>query len=118
MAATKNLFPFVCTLIFLSSASATAGDTTYSCAEDAEQLSDGFMRFDSFDLEIPLETDDSVQTIGLRYQNIDVPPGATIDNAFITFQSEELGFGDPKVVDQCSTHRRCRAVSEPSVLFK
>ena len=91
---TKTL---LCVVLFLcfSFATATSGSTTYSCFQDAEELDTGTMSFTSTDLEMPLEADNSIQKVGLRYVNIDVPPGATIDSAFITFQSEDVGFGNP-----------------------
>jgi Concanavalin A-like lectin/glucanases superfamily/Bacterial Ig domain len=57
-------------------------------SDDAEEVaSSGAVGLTSSDLE--LVTDGSVQVIGLRFQNINVPQGATITNAYIEFEADE-----------------------------
>ncbi len=56
-------------------------------SDDAEEASNGDVSLNSSDLE--LVEDSSSQTVGLRFQNVPVPPGAKIKNAFIQFQSDE-----------------------------
>ncbi len=58
--------------------------------DDVEQRPDGTMYFDSSDLEL---TNDSYtggnQVVGLRFTSINIPQGATIDNAYIQFTVDE-----------------------------
>jgi hypothetical protein len=57
--------------------------------DDAEERASGEMYRTSTDLE--LTTDGSiVQTVGLRFLNIDIPTGATITSAYIQFQTDEV----------------------------
>ncbi|UTA48310.1 metallophosphoesterase [Simiduia sp. 21SJ11W-1] len=55
--------------------------------DDAEQRADGSMYFNSTDIE--LVYDGGNQTVGLRFQDIAVPKGATITNAHIQFTTDE-----------------------------
>jgi PKD repeat protein len=60
--------------------------------DDAEQRSDGSMYLNSTDLE--LTSDGSlVQTVGMRFVNIQIPPGATILNAYIQYEVDETNSG-------------------------
>ncbi|MFH1641418.1 MAG: hypothetical protein ABIC04_00805 [Nanoarchaeota archaeon] len=60
--------------------------------DDAEErLSDGRMSLTSSDLE--LVEDSGGQKIGLRFQNMDIPVGATITGAYIEFETDETGSG-------------------------
>jgi hypothetical protein len=57
-------------------------------ADDAEErASDGRMDLDSSDLELVLES--QVQTVGLRFRNVNVPANATIVAAWVQFQVDE-----------------------------
>ncbi len=56
-------------------------------ADDAEQTPTGFMRLTSSDLE--MVEDDVVQTVGLRFTNLALPPGATIVDAWVRFSVDE-----------------------------
>ena len=65
-----------------------------SASDDAEELnSDGEMYLTSSDLE--LINDDSYrggdQTVGLRFNNIDIDPGTSIGSAYIQFTVKETG---------------------------
>jgi hypothetical protein len=55
--------------------------------DDVEERHDGLMDFDSTDLELVEE--DGPQVVGLRYQNVPVPQGATIVDAFLVFDVDE-----------------------------
>lgn len=57
--------------------------------DDVEQKASGTMYMDSSDLElINDETHDTV-TVGLRFPNLDIPHGATIERAYIQFSTDE-----------------------------
>jgi hypothetical protein len=60
-------------------------------ADDVEQrLSDGTMYLDSSDLELGNDlTYWGEQSIGLRFQNVTIPQGATITAAYIEFETDE-----------------------------
>lgn len=58
-----------------------------SGADDAYEIS-GSVTIDSSDLRISRSTD--TVTVGLRYQDLMIPQGATITNAFIRFTSDTL----------------------------
>jgi len=63
--------------------------------DDAEEAIDGpnvgDMEIDSSDLEMVEDLDFQAgnQELGLRFQNVDIPQGATIDNAYIEFEVDE-----------------------------
>jgi len=57
--------------------------------DDAEERSSGYMYIGSSDLELT-EDGSTQQTIGIRFQNIQIPQGATITNAYIRFTVDEV----------------------------
>ncbi len=57
-------------------------------SDDAEEAATGSVDILSSDLE--LVQDATTQTVGLRFANIALPPGATITNAHIQFQVDEV----------------------------
>ncbi|GAA4112138.1 hypothetical protein GCM10022393_10380 [Aquimarina addita] len=64
--------------------------------DDIEETETGVVYFDSSDLEMTYDSYDYIsdiengfQKIGLRFQNVNIPQGATIDNAYIQFRSDE-----------------------------
>ena len=62
--------------------------------DDAEEQGanpPGRMDLTSSDLEIVYNWDKGDQHVGMRFQDIDIPPGATIANAYIEFQCDETG---------------------------
>jgi hypothetical protein len=59
--------------------------------DDAEEASGGGMDLGSSDLE--LVEDATVQQVGVRFQNITIPQGATITNAYIQFTADETDSG-------------------------
>ena len=56
-------------------------------SDDAEEAATGSVDLLSSDLE--LVQDATTQTVGLRFTNISLPPGATVTNAYIQFQVDE-----------------------------
>ncbi len=67
--------------------SASISSRVSSGNDDAEQRSDGSMYRNSSDLE--LLTDAGEQVVGLRFDGLNIPPGATITDARITFEIDE-----------------------------
>ncbi len=61
-----------------------------SSTEDAEErISNGYVYLNSTDLE--LVTDGSnLQIVGLRFNGLNIPPGAIVTNAYIEFQVDEV----------------------------
>jgi len=63
--------------------------------DDAEErVSDGDMSRGSSDLELAYEGS-SQQVVGIRFQNVQVPQGATVSNAYIEFSCDETNNVDP-----------------------
>lgn len=61
-------------------------------ADDAEEDSSGNVDPGSSDLE--LVYDEGLQTVGLRFTDVSIPRGATIEHAHIQFQVDEENSGD------------------------
>ena len=58
--------------------------------DDVEQRPDGSIYFDSSDLELINDSHTGGdQVVGLRFRSINIPQGATIDNAYIQFTVDE-----------------------------
>ena len=57
--------------------------------DDAEEDPEGGVRRASDDLEL-VNDGDTVQVVGLRFRGIDLPPGATVLNAWLQFQAEDI----------------------------
>jgi hypothetical protein len=68
-------------------------------ADDAEQGASGGVDVDSSDLEIVADGGD-VQTIGLRFGGLAIPPGAPIVAAWIQFQTDEVSTAATSLVLQ------------------
>jgi hypothetical protein len=60
--------------------------------DDAEESETGIMRVGSSDLE--LVYDGGNQEVGLRFNGIQIPPGATITNAYVQFKVDETSSGE------------------------
>ena len=69
--------------------SATIQTRISTTADDAEETATGRVRLGSSDLEMT-EQDDGAQVIGMRFRDIAIPRGATIDSASIQFQTDEV----------------------------
>ena len=63
--------------------------------DDAEEKSTGGMRLTSSDLEFVYDTGD--QTVGMRFNAVEVPQGATITSAYIQFQVDEVDTVEPNL---------------------
>ena len=87
------------TITVTSSGGGGGGTTTFekrvtASADDAEQGASGGVDVDSSDLEIVADGTD-VQTVGLRFSGIAIPPGAPIVAAWIQFQADEVSTVTP-----------------------
>jgi hypothetical protein len=70
--------------------------TVAASSDDAEQRGSGSMDLTSSDLE--LTTDGStVQTVGIRFDDLPVPAGATITNAYVRFVVDEVSTGSAQL---------------------
>jgi hypothetical protein len=58
-----------------------------------ERTEDGRMTLHSSDLELGYDDDDQ-QTVGIRFNEIDIPPGAGIIRAYIQFTVEDVEYGN------------------------
>jgi hypothetical protein len=68
---------------------ATFESRVASGADDVEEKASGSVSATSSDLE--LVEDGGVQTIGLRFNGVSIPPGATILTAWVQFKADEAG---------------------------
>lgn len=89
-------------------ASSTLRKRIAQSSDDAEQQSfTGAMNLTSSDLE--MVTDGTSQFVGMRFQNINLPQGASIISAHLEFESEEVNFNNTSItfvgeaVDSSST---------------
>jgi hypothetical protein len=63
-------------------------------SDDAEERDTGKMSLTSSDLELVFDRSGN-QTVGMRFNVINIPPGANITNAYIQFQVDETLPADP-----------------------
>ena len=61
-------------------------------SDDAEERSNGWLYLSSTDLE--MVEDGGMQTVGLRFQGVDIPQGASIASATVQFTVDETSAGD------------------------
>jgi hypothetical protein len=59
-----------------------------SSSDDAEESFGGSVSLTSSDLE--LVYDESIQTVGMRFQAINIPPGSPIESAYIQFTAKKM----------------------------
>lgn len=84
----KILLFMMINVLFGSYIFATSIDSRVNqSSDDAEQKASGYMYLDSSDLEFV--EDDSKQTIGMRFKNLNIPKGANITNAYLQFEVDE-----------------------------
>ena len=90
-------------------ASSTLRSKIVQSSDDAEQQSfTGVMNLTSSDLELVTDVSGS-QFIGMRFQNLNLPQGASIIEAYLEFESDEVNFGTTSItfvgedVDSSST---------------
>ncbi|NIM60047.1 MAG: hypothetical protein GTO16_14085, partial [Candidatus Aminicenantes bacterium] len=67
--------------------------------DDAEERSDSSMYLTSSDLELVFDSGGN-QTVGMRFNGVTIPQGATITNAYIQFQVDETHSGDTSLTIQ------------------
>jgi len=84
-------------LLPLSSFASTFERRVATGMDDVEEAASGSVYTGSSDLELIYDSyaGQDNQTIGLRFQNILLPPGATITNAYIEFEVDETANIDP-----------------------
>ncbi|GJL78480.1 MAG: hypothetical protein NPINA01_14690 [Nitrospinaceae bacterium] len=63
-----------------------------SNSDDAEERANGTVNNGSSDLELVFDSGGN-QTVGVRFQGVTIPPGATINNAYVQFQADEVNTG-------------------------
>lgn len=81
--------------------------------DDVEQRSNGYMYVNSSDLE--LTTDRSyVQTVGIRFRNVQIPAGATITNAWLEFETDEVSTGAANLTIRGHAHANSSAFTTSS----
>ena len=61
-------------------------------SDDAEERASGNVSLTSSDLEL-VNDKSSDQTVGIRFNGVNIPPGATIVNAYVQFQADETSSG-------------------------
>ncbi len=62
-------------------------------SDDAEESSSGNIKLTSSDLELVFDSGGN-QTVGMRFNGVDVPRGAVVVNAYVQFQADETHSGD------------------------
>ena len=67
-------------------------------SDDAEESASGSVGLTSSDLELVQEG--STQTVGMRFNGVAIPPGATITNAYVQFQVDESTAGTANLTVQ------------------
>ena len=79
-----------------TAASGSVTQQISSGRDDAEEVADGTMYAPSKSLEIVETARRGVQLLGLRFENITVPPGATITRAYVQFTASGSSSGRVK----------------------
>lgn len=67
----------------------TVSSTIISSANDAEEGANGAVNLTSTDLELIKDSSAGNQTVGLRFENVPVPAGAILRDAYIQFTADE-----------------------------
>ncbi|MEO9872623.1 hypothetical protein [Ekhidna sp.] len=93
---------FIVNIINNEVSSGTVVSAISTTNDDVEEGATGPLDFDSSDLELgEFDTggtpDRGLQTIGLRFNNIDIPANATITSASIQFTTDTPGSGDAEL---------------------
>ncbi|MCB0551897.1 MAG: hypothetical protein KDD19_30305, partial [Phaeodactylibacter sp.] len=77
------------------SAAAMACVRIASSTDDAEELASGSMDITSSDLEMVEDPSQGIQVVGLRFNGLNIPQGASITAAYIQFTVDETRNGNP-----------------------
>ena len=80
----------VLNIVYDAQSTSTFQRRVSSSSDDAEEQWWGSVSRNSSDLELVL--DGSNQTVGIRIQNVTVPQGATIQNAYLQFKADESDY--------------------------
>ncbi len=84
-------FPARLTLdYFVAAPARTAGATITAVANDAEQAASGTVTLNSTDLELVNDGALGDQTVGLRFENLALPPGSLVTSAELQFTADEV----------------------------
>ncbi len=75
-----------------SAAAVTVEVRIAGSSDDAEQRDDGSVTVTSSDLEL-VEDGSDLQVVGLRFPGVVIPPGATIEQAWVQFETDEVQTG-------------------------
>ncbi|GJL78467.1 MAG: hypothetical protein NPINA01_14560 [Nitrospinaceae bacterium] len=97
-----------------------------SSSDDGEERATGSMSLTSSDLELTFDAGGN-QVVGLRFQGVNIPQGATITNAYVQFQADEKHSGatsltvrgqdaaNPKTFTSASNNISSRSLTTASV---
>ncbi len=77
--------------------------------DDNEERENGTSRIRSSDLE--MVDDNGIQMVGIRFQNLQIPAGSTITNAYIQFQTDEASGGTTNLVIKAQNSSNAPAFS-------
>ena len=84
-------------------------------SDDAEERPSGSVTLTSSDLELTHDGSNQQQVVGMRFTGLNIPPGASIQNAYLQFQADETG-SDPtslaiyaQAVDNATSFSRTNA---------
>jgi hypothetical protein len=70
-------------------------------SDDAEETSSGAVSLTSSDLELVFDSSSTGnQTVGMRFTNITLPPGATVTDAYVQFEVDEVSTGSVSLTVQ------------------
>ena len=98
----KTLFHLFAMIILLSSLASAATYTLDNDNNDAEERANGSMSLGSSDLEMAYDSggspDRGIQIIGLRFNEVDIPQGASITSARIRFRADANDNGDTSLI--------------------
>ncbi|MCB0597261.1 MAG: right-handed parallel beta-helix repeat-containing protein [Phaeodactylibacter sp.] len=66
-----------------------------SSSDDAEERASGTVNTANNDLELTDDTDQGIQTVGMRFNGLNIPQGATIVDAYVQFTTDETDNANP-----------------------
>ena len=75
----------------------TSSQVSQSSDDAEENIATGYVSLTSSDLELT-EDGTTVQLVGVRFQGLNIPPGATIQNSWLQFTTDETGAGLPGLI--------------------
>ena len=78
--------------VTISVGEATVEVRVSASSDDAEERADGNPTLTSSDIELVFDSNGD-QTVGLRFNGSNIPPGANISKAYVQFQADEVNTG-------------------------